>query len=357
MRLISNLKPCMTIDKREIGARNPIFIVIETGITANGSLEIGKKLIEKSKESGADAVKFQTLDCDGFMADRNVIYKYETYEGIKEENMYEMLKGHQLSRSDLIELGKYAKKIGISYYLSVDTARSVKWAEDAGASAYKIGSWSLRNFPLLEAVAKSKKPIQIDLGPVVIGEIVQALEFLEKNGAEEVMLVYCSHAEEMKDLNLNSIPYLMDLLGIPIGYSADTRDQVPDIMAVSLGVCMIEKRLTLDIKTKGHHHIKALEPDELKAWVNLIRASEKALGDKNIKPSIADLSQKNLYFTSIVASRDIKIGEKISRDMLDAKRPGHGISPLYMDQMIGHVLNRKIMKDEAILWSDWGRFQ
>ena len=353
MKLMSNFKQTIKIGEKEIGDNKPIFIVVETGVTACGSIEFGKALIDKAIEAGADAIKFQTIDCDEFMADKTVMFKYETIDGIKEENMYEMLKKHQFNEAELIELADYAKKAGIIFYLTVDTVRSVAWAEAADVPAYKIGSWDLRNYPLLEAVAKTGKPIQLDLGPVIMGEIVQILEFIEKHGAEEVMLVYCSHASEAERLNLNSIPYLKDLLGIPIGFSADTREMEPDILSVALGSRMIEKRLTLNRNFLGHHHIKALEPEEFNEWVKSIRSAEAALGKKMLNPSIEDLSMKNHYFTSVVAIEKIAKGEIITREKLGAKRPGTGISPIYMDQIVNKKAKRFIGKNEVITWEDW----
>jgi N,N'-diacetyllegionaminate synthase len=356
MKLISNLKPTINIFGNEIGEGKPVFIVAEIGVTANGSLEKGKALIEVAKESGADAVKFQTIDCDDFMADKTILFKYETLDGFKQENMYEMLKKNQFTQPELIELSRYAKQVGIPFYLTVDSVRSVQWAEDANSMAYKISSWDLRNYPLLEAVAKTKKSIQIDLGPVILGEIVQMLEFIELHGAKEVMLVHCSHASSMSNLNLKSIVYLKDMFGIPIGYSADTRETIPDISAVALGAKMIEKRLTLSRNELGHHHIKALEPVEFRDWINIIRQTESSLGTRCLKPSYEDLSIKNLYFTSIVASREIMEGEFITKDMLSAKRPGSGISPIYIDQIVGKCANREFEANEVITWEDWGSF-
>jgi sialic acid synthase SpsE len=356
MQIKSNLKSCIEIDKNKIGDGKPVFIVVETGVTAYGSLEVAKELIYEAKEAGADAVKFQTIDCEEFMSDKTVNYIYETSEGTKEENMFEMLKKHQFQPYELIELSQYAKKIGITFYLSVDSIRSVEWAEDANVSAYKIGSWDLRNYPLLEAVARTGKPIQIDLGPAIMGEVVQIIEFLEKNGAREVMLVYCSHASSIEKINLKGIPYLKEMLNIPIGYAADTRDIVADTMAIALGANLIEKRLTLDRNIIGHHHIKALDPVEFRKWILSVRQAEKALGEKNLKPSIEDLSMKSLYFTSIVASLDIVEGEIITKNMISAKRPGTGVSPLYADQLIGKRANRDIKKDEVVTWSDWCNF-
>jgi sialic acid synthase SpsE len=291
------------------------------------------------------------------MADKSVLYKYETLEGFKEENMYEMLKKNRFTQSELIELSRYARKLGIIFYLSVDSIRSVQWADNANSATYKIGSWDLRNYPLLEAVAKSGKSIQIDLGPVILGEIVQMLEFLEFHGATEIMLVHCSHASKLSNLNLKSITYLKDMFNVPVGYSADTREIIPDITAISLGAKMIEKRLTLSRNELGHHHIKALEPKEFMDWVDIIRKTEATLGLKKLIPSYEDLSIKNLYFTSIATTREIAEGEFITKDMLGAKRPGTGVSPLYMDQIIGKRTNRSFQENEIIAWDDWGSFK
>jgi len=356
MKLRSNFRSHFNIGGNEIGKGNPIYIVVETGVTACGCLETAKELIYEAKVAEANAVKFQTIDCEGFMSDKSVKYRYETSSGIQEENMFEMLKKHQFSPLELIELSRYAKSIGITFYLSVDSLRSVQWAEDANVSAYKIGSWDLRNYPLLEAVAKTGKPIQIDLGPAIMGEVVQILEFLEKHGATEVMLVYCSHASSVEKINLNSIPYLKEMLGIPVGYSADSRDAKVDVMAVALGAELMEKRMTMNRDTVGHHHSKALDPIEFRKWVKNIRQAELVMGEKALKPSIEDLSMKCLYLTSIVADCNISEGEVITKDMLCAKRPGTGVSPLYMGQMIGKRVNRDIAKNEVITWDDWTSF-
>jgi len=356
LKIISDLKKTISIAHKKIGENSPVFIVAETGVTANGSVDIAKALIDEAKLAGADAVKFQTIDCDDFMSDKSVMYKYETTDGPKEENMYEMLKKHQFTPQELIEISDYAKERDIIFYLSVDSIRSVDWAEAAGSAAYKIGSWDLRNYPLIEKVISTGKSIQIDLGPVIIGEITQLVDYLDERGAKEAVLVYCSHASEIENLNLQSITYLSEALGIPMGYSADTRNIIPDVIAVTLGVKFIEKRLTISRNNPGHHHIKALEPIEFREWVQAIRKAEKALGKKQLKPSIEDLRGKSSYFTSIVATRDIIENETITKDMLCAKRPGTGISPLYIDQMIGRKTKRLIKENEVIQWEDWGAF-
>lgn len=357
MKIISDLKKTISIAHKKIGENSRVFIVAETGVTANGSVTIAKSLIDEAKKAGADAIKFQTIDCDDFMSDKSVMYRYETAEGFREENMYEMLKKHQFTPQELIEISNYAKERDIIFYLSVDSIRSVDWAEAAGSEAYKIGSWDLRNYPLIEKVIQTGKSIQIDLGPIIIGEIAQLIDFMDERGAREVVLVYCNHANEIENLNLQSITYLSEALGIPMGYSADTRNIIPDVIAVTLGVKFIEKRLTISRNYPGHHHIKALEPVEFKEWVQAIRKAEKAIGKKCLKPSIEDLRGKSAYFTSIVASQDIAEGEIITKEMLCAKRPGTGISPLYIEQMIGRKTERAIKENEVIQWGDWGIFQ
>jgi sialic acid synthase SpsE len=352
MRILSNCSHSVTLGNKIISDNEPIAIVCETGVTANGDLDTALRLIEVAKEAGADAVKFQTIDCDDFMSDKTITYKYKTADGEKEENMYDMLKKYQFTPAQFRIISQHAKNYEINFYLSVDSVRWVDICEEMGVPAYKIGSWDIRNYPLIEAIAKTRKPVQIDLGPAIIGEVVQLIDFLNKNGCDEVLLVHCSHAKNPKDTNMMTIPYLKENFKVPVGYSADTRDETPDIISVALGTNMLEKRLTLDRNYGGHHHLKGLEPAEFKKWVQTIRKAEALLGEYAVKPSPEDMTMKSQYFTSIVADTNIPYGTIITRDMLVARRPGVGISPIYINQLVGREVTRDIIKNEVIQWED-----
>jgi len=334
-----------------IGPGHPLFIAVEVGSTCHGDLATAKKLADAAKECGADAIKWQMINPDALMADRSVMYPYEWAGGTHSENMYEMFRGLTFTLIEWGNLTDYCDSIGIPWYTSVDNLPDMETAEGLGCPMYKLSSWDARNFPLIRRMAATKKPIQIDLGPVIEAEISTILS-TSGLGRESVILVHCTHAKDKHEFNMKAISYLVDRFGLPIGWSSEGRDWIPDFVAIGQGACLIEKRMTLNNRHKGHHHMKALEPHEFEAWVKMVRSADAMMGEYEVKPSLEDLRQKSLWFTSIVAAEDINQGDRITDKMLCAKRPGHGISPLYTDRFVDKIAARNIRKDEVIGWQD-----
>ena len=337
------------IGERIIGPGQPIFIAVEAGSTCNGDLGTALAMADAAKESGADAIKWQMIGPDDLMSDKSVMYIYEWAGGSKTENMYDMFCKLTFEPAQWQQIVEHCDRIKLPWYTSVDYIAGVDLAEQLGCPMYKLSAWDCRNFPLIECLAKTGKPIQIDLGPHIEGEIVTMLNHIPHR---DVVLVHATHAKSDAEFNMLAIPYLRDKFTLPVGWSAESRERTPDFLAVALGVCLIEKRISLKTTHPGHHHIKALEPHEFAAWVQMVRSAEAMLGQYAVKPSLEDLRQKSLWFTSIVAQCDIKMGNAITREMLYAKRPGHGISPLYMDRFVDKLAARNIAKDEVLGWQD-----
>jgi N,N'-diacetyllegionaminate synthase len=342
----------LEIAGRRIGAGEPVFIAVETGVTCNGSLETALGVVDAAADAGADAVKFMIIGADEFMSDRSVTYDYEWAGGRHSENMYAMFKSLEFSRVDWKRIRQHCQDRGVIFYATVDYGAGVDLGEELGAGAYKLSSWDSANLPLIKRIAHTGKPIQVDTGPITLGEIDKLLRFIREHGDSDVLLVHCSHALTDDGINLRSIPYLRDVFGLPVGYSADSRDATPDLLAVALGACLLEKRLTLDKSYKGHHHIKALEPDEFKDWVATIRRAESMLGRDAVVPSAEDLRQRREYFVSLVAEGDIPAGTVIREEMLRCKRPGTGIAPEYAPMIIGRPTRHDLAHNQQIRWAD-----
>ena len=332
------------------GEGEPVFIVVETGTTCNGDLETALRMVDVAKEAGADAIKFMLMDPDCFMSDRTVTYEYEWSGGRRSENMYEMFKSLMFSPESWIQIRDRCRERGILFYVTIDYLAGVDLAEQLEVPAYKLSSWDTANFPLIQRMASTQKPIVVDLGPTWLGDIEKLLQVIQREGNTKVILLHCSHATSEAGLNLHTIPYLQEVFHLPVGYSADNRDPVPDLLAVALGARMIEKRLTLDRQYPAHHHIKALQPQEFKEYVAMIRRAEKMMGDHAVRPSPEDLRQKDLYFVSLVAETDIPAGTTLTREMLACKRPGTGIAPEFMDLLIGRKVRRDIQRNELLSW-------
>jgi N,N'-diacetyllegionaminate synthase len=149
-----------------------------------------------------------------------------------------------------------------------------------------------------------------------------------------------------------NIPYLKRTLGLPVGFSSPGLNHDLDIIAISLGANVIEKRLTLNRGSKGHHHVLSLEPNEIKPWVEKIRFAEAALGKEEIVPSESDIEESKKYYRSICIKKAVKKGEKFTLQNLDAKRPGTGISARYLDIFLGRIADRDISEDTLLTWED-----
>jgi len=340
------------LEGRRLGAGERIFIAVETGVTCNGDVQTALGVIDAAAAAGADAVKFMIIGADHFMSDRSVAYEYEWAGGKRSENMYTMFKSLEFSQGEWVRIRDHCRARGLVFYATVDYLPGVDLAEELGVPAYKLSSWDSANLPLIKKMVHTGKPIQVDTGPTALADLDKLLGFVRAEGGSDVVLVHCSHALNDSGQNLRTIPYLREVFDVPVGYSADSRDQVPDLLAVALGACFLEKRVTLDRGYEGHHHIKALEPDEFRDWVKLVRRAETLLGRDGVFPSEEDLRQKAQYFVSLVAEGDIARGTVIREDMLRCKRPGTGIAPEYAPMIIGRKAHRDIGHNQLIAWGD-----
>jgi N,N'-diacetyllegionaminate synthase len=338
------------IGGRRVGPGEPAFIVVETGTTCNGDIDTALRMVDAAKDGGADAIKFQMIGADHFMSDRSVTYDYEWADGKASENMYEMFKGLEFSREDWARIRDYCAERDIVFYSSIDFIEGVDLGEELGMAAFKLSSWDAGNIPLIRRMARTGKPVQVDLGPTTLSDIETIVDVVRSEGNDQLVLVHCSHSLDDAGINVRTVPYLESVFGVPVGYSCDSRDSVPDIASVALGARLLEKRITLDRSYPGHHHVKALEPVEFAEWVQAVRRAETVLGDYAVNPSPEDLRQRELYFVSIVAEEQIPAGTRITREMLACKRPGTGIPPEYLDVIVGRTARRDLKPDELLSW-------
>lgn len=358
----------MDIGGKTVG--ESLLIIAEGGSTHKGDVEKALICIDAAIEAGADAWKGIMSDADALIADRSIQYGGQS--------LYDVIKSYQLSDDDWRTIGTYCKERNFPFYVSVGTANYVNLAVEVGSCCLKAGGWDIRNYPLFDAFIETGLPIQIDIGCVIYGEVANLLNYIRERADVEVSLLYESHSSNPKEVNLLSIPYLKEKFGVAVGYSANEYNPTPDYMALALGAEIIEKRLKPD-DTPGHHRDKALNPNEFKEYVKALRALEKDakhmetfnswqpdylgvipehlwdgdyLGKYGLYPSLADVSQKNLWFTSLTWTRDVKRGEAVTEDMLCAKRPGNGLSPIYDYLWLGKPLARDVRKDAVVVFND-----
>ncbi|EKT85639.1 N-acetylneuraminate synthase [Leptospira santarosai] len=329
------------------------LIIAEAGVNHNGDLELARKLIDVAANAGADIVKFQTFEAERLVTKSAKKADYQnSATGNAVESQYEMLKKLELSKENHEKLIQYCKQTGIEFLSTAFDLQSFAFLEQLNLSRYKIPSGEITNLPYLQKIGSSGKPIILSTGMSTLGEIESALLVLETTGAKrnEITVLHCNteYPTPYSDVNLSAMKSIADAFKIKVGYSDHTSGIEVSVAAVALGASVIEKHFTLDRSLPGPDHKASLEPNELKTMVRSIRNVELSLGDGIKKPSNSELKNISIARKSIVAAFSIKAGEIFTRENLTAKRPGDGISPMRLDEVIGLKAKRDFFEDELI---------
>ena len=328
------------------------LIIAEAGVNHNGDIELAKKLIDVAVNAGADFVKFQTFNADRLATHAAKKADYQAQTTDRNETQHEMLRRLELTPAMHHELIAHCKMRKIGFFSTGFDIESVNFLASLGQNLFKIPSGEITNLPYLRHIGRLGKPIILSTGMSNMPEIESAIKALEQAGTprSKITVLHCTteYPTPMRDVNLRAMKSIQTELGVAIGYSDHTLGIEVAVAAVAMGATVIEKHFTLDRTLPGPDHKASLEPTELKTMVSSIRNIELALGVgvKQLAPSEA----KNILVArkSIVASKDIQIGERYSAENLTAKRPGTGISPMRWDEIIGLKANRNYAPDELI---------
>jgi N,N'-diacetyllegionaminate synthase len=328
------------------------FIIAEAGVNHNGSIKKALKLIDVAKLSGANAIKFQTFKAENLTTDYAPKAEYQKYKSLKNETQFQMLKKLELTDAMHKACFKECKKKKIIFISSAFDIESLYYLKKFKLSYFKVPSGEITNIPYLEVLGKFRKKIILSTGMSNISEIKKALKTLTITGTKKIniTLMQCTSAypAPYDEINLNTIVTLRDIFKLNIGFSDHSLGVQASLAAVALGAKVIEKHITLSKKLKGPDHRASLDPKEFKFMVQGIRIVEKSLGSKIKK--VTKSEKKNIYIVrkSIVASTKIKKNEKFSNFNITCKRPGTGISPLFLKKLIGKKSIKNFNKNELI---------
>jgi len=332
------------------------YIIAEAGINHNGSLDMAKKLVDAAAAAGADAVKFQTFKTENMVTKYAKKAKYqESTTGVGSQ--FQMLKKLELSFQDHKTLHEYCKKQSIAFLSTPFDKESVDLLEKLNITLYKISSGDLTNLPLLDYIARLKKPMVVSTGMGSLGEVEKAINTIEQAGNFDITLLHCTsnYPTMFTDVNLNAMNTLKSAFKLPVGYSDHTLGIEVSIAAVAMGAVIIEKHFTLDNTLEGPDHKASLEPSALKQMVQSIRNIENSLGDGVKKCRENEKNTRDVARKSIVAGSVIKKGELITIDKVAFKRPGLGISPEFLNMIVGKAARCNIDLDEIITFEKIGR--
>jgi len=342
----------ISVENRKIGPDHPCFVIAEAGVNHNGNLRLAKRLINTAARAGADAVKFQTFSTEKIILRNAPKADYQTRNATHDETQFQMLKKLELTEAQFGELSDYSRRKKILFLSTPFDNESVEILENLKIPAYKISSGELTNFPLLNMIASKKKPVIVSTGMATLDEVGEAVSFFRKKKVRDLALLHCTsnYPAAIDDANLRAIDTLYRSFNLPVGYSDHTLGIFVPLLAVARGACIIEKHFTVDKNLPGPDHQASLDPGELKEMVLKIRMVERALGSGEKKPTKSEEAMRTIARKSLVAVKRIRKGTTITADMIECKRPGSGISPRHLPEIINSITKRTIPEDTLITW-------
>lgn len=340
------------LDREIVGKGHPCYIIAEIGSNHNRRWETAKNLINVAKDSGCDAVKFQSYTAEGIYS----IYtpRISEMDGRSKsgETPYELIKRIQMPVEWHAPLKEYCDQIGITFVSTPFDESMVDILESVNVPFYKVASYEITHYPLLEKIAKTGKPVILSTGNSGLEDIERAVNFLEKNGCRDYALLHCvsQYPARYEDINLRCINTLRTAFDCVVGFSDHTTDFLSSALAIALGASIIEKHITLDKSYHGPDHPFSLEANELKQFVQALKNTELILGSSVKRVRKSEEENHRIGRRGLIAASDIRKGEVITAEKLAIKRPALGLHPKYFDLVVGKHAKVDIAKDKWITW-------
>lgn len=334
--------------------KNKIFLVAELSANHNQDKNLALQTIKAAKESGADAIKLQTytpdcltLDCD--LEDFKI--KGTLWEG---KNFYALYKEAMTPWEWHKELFDYAKDLGLICFSSPFSKEAVDFLETLENPIYKVSSFEIVDLELIRYMARLGKPMILSKGIATKNEIKEAIEACREVGNNSITLLQCtsSYPAPLNSANLSLIPQLQKDFDVSVGLSDHTLGITAPIVASSLGAQVIEKHFILKRSLGGVDSAFSLEPKEFSQMTQAIREVEELLGDCSYDLS-EDSKKGRIFMRSLYVSGEIKKGEIIKESMIKSVRPGYGIAPRYLKEIIGKPASRDLWRGKALAFGDW----
>ena len=355
--MTNKLKNILQNQKKE--QKPQIFVIAEMAWSHDGSPDNAKKIIKGAAEAGADAVNFHITSMKDYMVkDYGCAAGQTLSAGKEEEKIYDYLEKINLKNRDWEELFPYAKNLGLDICVMPNDFESFNFSKKLNPDNYVIASACFLEEDFIREVAKQKKPVILRIGGATLSEIEKVVNLIKAEGNDEIILLHGIqlYPTKLEDARLNLIPSLKRIFGLPVGL-ADHIDAESELaliiplIALPMGIAVIEKHLTYDRSLKGEDIEAALNPDEFKKFVEYIRAGERALGESYFKElSEGELKYRNVSRKRAVAAQKINKGEEVTRDKITFKRADEGLSPSEIKSLIGRKANCDIEEDNPILW-------
>ncbi len=337
--------------------KKKVNIIAEVGLNHNGSVALAKKIIKKLSKLDIDFIKFQLSNPDLLYSDDSFKAEYQK-KNDKEKSVKSMSRKFQLKPKDHLTIAKYCKKVGKSYACTAFDTESLKFLlKNIDLPFIKIPSGEITSIDLIKLISKQNKPIILSTGMATIKEIRDCINLItRKNKKKNITIMHCvsSYPAEIRYLNINVIKKLKKVFKHPIGYSDHSLVDEACLAAVSLGASIVEKHVTIDKSLSGPDHKMSYTIKQFEKLVKKIRDIEIILGKDDKVFSKKEIEIRKMARKSIVSKKNLIKGSKIQLQDLCFKRPGTGISPMKVKNILGkktrvNIIKNKIIKKEYLI--------
>ncbi len=339
------------LNGRKISATQPPYVVAEMSGNHNGDIGRAFAILEAAKDAGADAVKMQTYTADTITINHSgpdFIIQGGLWDKSSLYNLYEKAHTPWDWHAPLFQK---AHDIGITVFSAPFDKSAVDFLENLNSPAYKIASFEIVDLPLITKAAATGKPLILSTGMATLLEIDEAINTARAAGARDILVLHCvsGYPTPAKDCNLATIRDLASRFNVFSGLSDHTLGIAVPIAAIGYGAVLVEKHITLSRKDGGPDANFSIEPEELKMLVDGIRTAWEAGGHPNY--NIAESERNNAMFRrSLYVIEDIPKGNHLTETNIRSIRPGHGIAPKYLPDVLGPIARRDLKRGEALTW-------
>ena len=342
MSTIANFAHIFPVGRRNVGIGCPALIIAEAGVNHFGNLDKALALVDMAVDAGADVFKTQAFDTTRLVSARLPEWR-------------ERLRPKEVSFEFLRRVKEHCDYRGILFMCTAHDESVLPWLDALDVPAFKIGSGERSNLPYFREIARRGKPVILSTGMYELDHVRQALQVFSEGGCRELALLHCvtSYPTPYDQVNLRAMDALRAVFPGPVGYSDHTRGHHVCLAAVACGATILEKHITLDFDVPNAQDWKvSAGPEDFAAFVRSVREVEAALGDGAKRPAPSETAALAWALKSLVAARPLLRGSVLAEGMLLAKRPGGGIEPSRLPDVLGRALRRDLEADEALTWSD-----
>lgn len=351
------------INDSYVGDDAPCFITFEAGPTHQG-LESAKRLSRHAKDAGGNAIKFQVFDPMRLVADPTLPFTYQVLADVATgkmetvtEPLLDILLRRQMKLEDWRELKRYCDDIGLAFFATACFHEDVDFLVEIGCQSIKIASADVNHLPFIRYAARTGLCIQLDTGMASLGEIELAVDAIRAEGNNNIIIHHCpsGYPAHLESINLRAIPTIQRLFGCLVAFSDHSVGWDMDIAALAVGVNMLEKTITEDRTTRSVEHVMSLEPQDMRRFVEVIREMEIALGSPRRVLSDDERNKRKAIRRSLYVARDLPVGHILTEADIDYRRPGTGITPDRLPEVLSRPLTTEKTAGQRLEWEDLGK--